>query len=564
MDETGWHFELRFTGHIGVHPERSYTIYRSDDMIGNGGRIIVSRIASDATTEVPYRKLSRFAFHDVTVAGKAVVRVRRAFGGNIVGEWLSVTAEQLPSVPASPTPTLGQQVNVTNQRSATLPEPRREQAAIRIDSTFGSSGAVFGDFMNVYTSAVARALVAEPDGYVVVAGSLGDEDAPEGRNIGLIRFDKNGLRDLGFGTDGYKVLDLEGVDNLARALVLQPDGKMIVAGEMFSRAHGTYDFALVRLDAGGQLDSGFGEGVVATDFLNGENDRAYAVAVQADGKIVAAGHSEFFVTDAEAEESHSQPGIRECFALTRYNADGSVDSAFGRGGRVMTVMASGPGARSRARALQIQADGRLLTAGFAAYADTGQSYVALARYNPDGNVDETFGREGRIFFSSGGADEGAHALAVQDDGKIVIAGATARDAESEQHFLVARLDPDGKLDQTFNGTGIVVNREFVGLGRGVVVLPDGRIIAAGSAGVTVVAENDERVTREQVALVCYMPDGALDETFGTGGVLLIDLGGTEDSAAGIVLSGDRIFVAGTSRVGTKSEFALICLVKNRH
>lgn len=587
MDETGWHFELRFTGHIGVHPDRSYTIFRSDELIGNGGRVIVSRIASDATTEVEYKKLSRFAFHDITVAGTPVVRVRRAFGGNIVGEWLPDPAKQAASVPAAATPTLDQEVSVTNQKGKTDPvrqntgvpfetvrgssalgEQWRRPAALRIDSTFGSGGAVFGDFMNIATPIQARAVVAGPDGHVVVAGSIGDEQAPEGRNIGLIRFDKDGRRDPDFGTDGYKVLDLEGVDNVARALVLQPDGKIIVAGEILSQEHDTYDFALVRLDARGQLDSDFGGGVVTTDFLKAaKNDRAYAVKVQADGKVVAAGYSEFsYVSnDTRSEESHTrlESGMRECFALARYNTDGSVDSAFGRGGPVMTAMGTGLGARNRARALQVQADGRLLTAGFACSDTARNRYdVALVRYSPDGRVDETFGREGRVVFSSGGEDEGAHALAVQDDGKIVIAGATARDAESEQHFLVARLNPDGKLDQTFGGTGTVVNREFVGLARGVVVLPDGRIVAAGSAAVTVTTENDERVTREQVALVCYMPNGSVDETFGTRGVLFIDLGGSEDSAAGIVLSGDRIFVAGTSRVGAKSEFALICLVKN--
>ena len=577
MDETGWQFELRFTGQFGVHPDRSHTIMRSDDMIGAGGRVIVTRIGADVTTEVEYKDLSRLAPHDISVGGTVVVRVRRALlGGNILGEWVNAAAKQAASIPVGATPTGGQQVSATDQaddarfeteRATSRPaEQGDSRAAIRIDSTFGGSGAAFGDFMG--ESAVARAVVAQPDGHVIVVGTVGDEQDPDGRSIGLIRFDENGRRDPHFGNDGYKILDLEGVDNVARALALQPDGKIIVAGEIFDPNHGSYDFALVRLDASGQLDMGFGGGVVATDLFSHKDDRAYAVAVQADGKVVAGGYTSYLWREKSKAAANPAPpddgsDDREGFALVRYNADGSLDPTFAIGGRGTTVTALQAGGRARIRALHVQADGRILTAGFATPANPDVSQVALTRHTVDGNLDRTFGPYGLVFFSSAGADEGAHALAVQPDGRIVIAGGTARDATSDQHFLLARLNPDGTLDQTFGGTGTVVNRDFVGLARGVVILPDQRVVAAGSAAVTAVAENGERVTREQVALVCYMRDGSVDETFGTGGVLFIDLGGNEDSAAGIVLSGDKIFVAGTSRLGAKSEFALICLVQNQ-
>jgi uncharacterized delta-60 repeat protein len=211
--------------------------------------------------------------------------------------------------------------------------------------------------------------------------------------------------------------------------------------------------------------------------------------------------------------------------------------------------------------MHVLEDGRILAAGFAFRStDYAVRDVALVRYDADGKIDETFGSRGRVSFSSGGSDEGAHAIAVQPDGGIVIAGVTARDSATDQHFLLARLTPDGRLDETFGGTGIVVNRSFVGLARGVVIVPDGRIVAAGSAAVTSVDRNGAAVTREQIALVSYMPDGSVDDTLGTGGVLFIDLGGEEDSAVGIALSGDRILIAGSSRTGARSEFALVRLV----
>ena len=541
MDETGWTFELRFMGARGVHPEKGYSISRSDDMLGDGGCVLVLRMGSDEIVEVPYSDMSRLSLREISFAGTPVVRVRRALGGNIVGEWLKVAAKHAPPVQAS--------------------AQTRRPVAIRIDSTFGGTGAVFGDFKD--PAAEARALIVEPDGHVIVAGTIGKADDPDGRNVGLIRFDANGRSDPHFGRNGQKVLDLEGVDNVVRAMARQADGKIVVAGEIVDPRRGTYDFALVRLDARGLLDSEFNGGFVTTSFFRNRDERVYAVAVQADGKIVAGGGfvSDFIPDDADDRlgEPNAAPDVEE-FGFARYNPDGKLDATFGTDGLGMPGMTSGYGACARARALHIQADGLILVGGFATNShDTRVREVAIARLNTDGTLDRAFGDRGRVFLSSGGVDEGAHALAVQSDGKIVVAGTTARDSASDQHFLLARLHPDGALDRTFGGTGIVVNRDFVGLTRAVIVLPDGRIVAAGSAAVTVVAQHGERVTREQVALVCHMPDGSLDDTFGTSGVLFIDLGGTDDSGAGMVLHGDKIFVAATSRTTAKSEFAVIRL-----
>jgi uncharacterized delta-60 repeat protein len=382
----------------------------------------------------------------------------------------------------------------------------------------------------------------------------------------VIRIAPDGALDDTFGSGGYKLLDVEATDNVAHAVALGPNGTLILAGEILDRDRGTSDFALVRLNADGQADTGFRGGVVVTDFLYGADNRAFAVDVQADGKIIAAGFTTYpqdGITGREGAHFDEPTELlgTEFFALARYNADGTLDQSFGSGGLVTTVMAPGPAGSARARAVQIQTDGRIVAAGTASGgAGTTSSRVALARYLTDGTLDESFGGTGRVLLDIDGTDEGAYAMAIDPrDGTIVVAGATARDVESQQHFLIARLDCDGRLDPTFNRTGGVTNRAFAGVARAVLLLPDGRVIAAGSAAAGERAENGEFVTREQVALACYTQDGSSDESFGMGGILLLDLGGDIDGASGLALDGNSILVVGSSRTGARSSFAVLRL-----
>src|SRR5262249_51395919 len=179
---------------------------------------------------------------------------------------------------------------------------------------------------------------------------------------------------------------------------------------------GGSNFAVARYNADGTLDTTFSfDGKVTTDF--GGDDRAFSVAIQADGKIVVAG------------ASLTNPG--DDFALARYNPDGSLDAGFGTGGKVTTAFGSG---LDHANACTIQADGKIVAVG----ADGGD--FALARYNSDGSLDGTFGTGGKVTTDFGGQLEEAFGVAMQADGKIVAAGAAAGG------FALARYYPDGHLD----------------------------------------------------------------------------------------------------------------------
>ena len=253
-----------------------------------------------------------------------------------------------------------------------------------------------------------------------------------------------------------------GASEGANALVLQPDGKLVVAGESGG------DFALARYNPDGSLDTSFsGDGVVTTDFA-GWGDVAYAVALQSDGRIVAAGSAY-----AEHEFYEDTP----FFALARYQADGTPDPAFSGDGIVITDI-SDPFGNARAHAVALQQDGKIVLGGVLGgglFSD-----LVLARYNPNGSPDQSFGTAYQDF-------AGARALAIQASGRIVAAGWTWF-SESED-FLVARWDSNGAFDSVFGGPRDARGRppgavaDF-GLfnddrARALAIQPDGKIVVAG-------------------------------------------------------------------------------------
>lgn len=181
----------------------------------------------------------------------------------------------------------------------------------------------------------------------------------------------------------------------------------------------------------GSLDSSFGtSGKVTTAFAGGE-DYARALAIQADGKIVICGEA--------------NTGGGDDFALARYNADGSLDTGFGTGGKVTTAFA---GSLDWARAIAIQPDGRIVVAGHSGSGNSSDDF-ALARYLTDGSLDTSFSSDGKVTVNMGVGDNGL-AIALQSDGKIVVAGS----ANTGGTAAIARFNTDGSLDNSFSGDGM--------------------------------------------------------------------------------------------------------------
>jgi uncharacterized delta-60 repeat protein len=396
-----------------------------------------------------------------------------------------------------------------------------------LDASFGSGGQVTTDFPG---SDVAQALAIQVDGRIVVAGE--SCSAGGGCDFAVARYLSGGALDGSFGSGGKVTTDFGASDDEARGLALQADGKIVVAGIQcigFPSGCPTgsdLDFAVARYNPDGSLDATFGiGGKVTTDFSGASDDRAYGVAIQADGRIVAAGRT--------------CAGSNCAFALARYDGAGALDPTFGSGGRVTTDFTTAP---DGAFALVVQpADGRIVAAG-----ESGTGDFALARYNTDGSLDGTFGSGGKVTTDFEGSSDIAFALAVQGDGRLVAAGRvqvpSGQDVDVD--FGTARYEPDGSLDAGFGVSGRVATAfasHSFDIGRGVAVQADGRIVVAGF---TARQQKDP-----DFGLLRYEPDGTLDNGFGKKGKVTTDFSdGGNDGASSVAVQADgRIVAAGLSQ-----------------
>jgi uncharacterized delta-60 repeat protein len=310
--------------------------------------------------------------------------------------------------------------------------------------------------------------------------------------------------DPSFGSGGLVTLPSFGDTGNGNAVAIQGDGKIVLAGSQGATMN---TFALARYLPDGTLDPGFGAGGTVITALPGGNE-AEAVALQEDGKILAAGTA------------------GNDFALTRYLPDGTPDPGFGVGGTVTTQFL-GAGASVVGRAVAIQPDGRIVVAGGFDSGGTNPSLIfALARYEPDGDLDTTFDGDGTLTtpFGVPPADISmANGLAI-GDGTILAAGGVNNPFGGGGAFAFARYSmTDGSLDPSFNGGGRAVSLGPPGgewneaTASAVVVLASGGIVAAGS-GVSTPGESD-------AALVALTEAGTPDASFGAGGITTTNLPG---------------------------------------
>jgi uncharacterized delta-60 repeat protein/uncharacterized repeat protein (TIGR01451 family) len=406
-----------------------------------------------------------------------------------------------------------------------------------LDPTFGTGGKVTTDFAGQFDQAFAMAI--QGDGKIVAGGRAANPARGSDPDFALARYNLGGSLDTAFGTGGKVVTDFNLGPDVVASVAIQADGKIVAAG-IVAPGHTGTEFGLARYNPDGTLDPTFGTGGrVVTDF-QGSNDGALAVAIQTDGRIVAAGAATI--------------GPRFDFALARYNPDGTLDPTFGTGGKVATNF-SGLNCNDQASGLVVQSDGMIVAAGVGTPADgnlcASFTDFALARYTPNGNLDPSFGPGGTVVTDFATKDDGASDVALQADGRIVAAGvADTRPpgGSPEDDFALARYNPDGTLDPTF-GTGGKVLTGFGSSGdaaSSVAIQADDRIVAAG---VAVVSGSFD------FALARYNPDGTLDPAFGSDGKVTTDSSFEFASAVAIQAEG-RIVAAGATGGGQLADFAL--------
>jgi uncharacterized delta-60 repeat protein len=392
-----------------------------------------------------------------------------------------------------------------------------------LDATFGNEGRVTTDFFG--RNDVANAVTLQPDGKIIAAGFASMNGSS---GFSLARYNADGSLDSSFGTDG-KVFTA-GISSLA-AVTLQADGKIVAAG-------GGLGFIAARYLQDGSLDPAFGNGGRVITVFTGSSAGARALTIQEDGRIVLAGGA-----------TASGAAVARDFALVRYNTDGSLDQSFGAGGKVLTDFTGGD---DEATGIVVRSSGELVVAGTANIGTgSANSNFGLARYRTDGSLDPSFGLGGKVVTDFFGKADAAFGLATQSNGRLIVAG-LGQTANVGSAFALACYNADGSLDATF-GSGGRVSSFQSSQASAVVIQPDGRVIAVG-AGVTGGAGVDIWTAR-------YNSNGTLDSGFGNGGIVKTDFSGGVEGSSAVALQPDgQIVVAGyTAPEGdfARADFALI-------
>ena len=332
-------------------------------------------------------------------------------------------------------------------------------AAGSLDATFGVGGLATTEFE-------PTRVALQSDGKIVVLG-----DSFLNSPLKLARYNENGTLDLTFGEGGHLIDDRS---KAGASVAVQSDGKILVGsgssrlGEM-----------LTRYNKDGSADATFGNGGVVTTDFGPFHGSVHSIALQTDGKIIAAGSGSS--------------------ALKRFDSDGSLDTTFGNGGQASTDF----GSLVQITSVALQRDGKILVGG------TSDGFVILARYNSDGSLDATFGTGGRVLESSLSSGYAAKVV-LQTDDKIVVGGALYEETDTSPavliYLLLARYNTDGSLDSAFGNAGRVTVKS-VGAAASIALQHDGKIVVATSVG---------------DVLERYDANGSLDTTFGNGGRVASD------------------------------------------
>ncbi|KQP53645.1 cadherin-like domain-containing protein, partial [Methylobacterium sp. Leaf108] len=383
------------------------------------------------------------------------------------------------------------------------------------------------------SSDIGRSVTVQADGKIVVAGQGQNSDG--NNDFAVVRYNADGSLDTGFGVGGKLLTPVGTSSDIGRSVTVQADGKIVVAG---NGVGGNTDFAVVRYNADGSLDTGFGAGGKLLTAVGTSTDVGYSVRVQADGRIVVAGYG-------------TGPDRSFDVAVVRYNADGSLDTGFGPNGTGKVLTPVSPGVSDDIGFdVTVQADGKIVVAGYGA-GSGGNNDFAVVRYNADGGLDTTFNGTGKVLTPVGTSTDVGNSVTVQADGKIVVAG-YGTGSIGNNDFAVVRYNVDGSLDTSFNGTGKVLTPVGTSgdFGQSVTVQADGKIVVAGY-GIGSGGNTDFAVVR-------YNADGSLDTGFGAGGKVLTPVGTSGDFGYSVTVQADgKIVVVGYGAGSGSDDFAVV-------
>ncbi len=359
-----------------------------------------------------------------------------------------------------------------------------------LDTSFSGDGKRLQSFGNAFESDQATAVAVDSQDRIVVAGTS-DQDTTNAVNndFAIARYTTSGALDTSFSSDGKRVQNFAAApsSDTASAVSVDAGNRVVVAGASDQSDAGLgQDFAIARYTASGALDTSFSsDGKRLQNFVSGDNaDRANALAIDSQGRIVAAGLS-------DQDPVVSPLGVNEDFAIARYTTSGALDTSFSSDGKRVQNFITGDN-NDVAKAVAIDSQNRVVAAGFSDQ-DTsiGTDFdFALARFTTGGGLDASFSddgkKEGNLF--AGGSDaEEIRGVAVDSQGRIVAAGYSDVDpsASTNDDFAIARLDAAGTLDPAFSDDGkLLLNFDdgtAIDQANGVAIDSQNRVVVAGQA-----------------------------------------------------------------------------------
>ena len=338
-----------------------------------------------------------------------------------------------------------------------------------LDNTFGNDGKVItplGTGLENENNSVAIL----NNGKILVAGGTGN--ATSGIDFGIVRYNSNGTLDTSFGTNGIVISDFNSETNIGRSMKVLSDNKFIIGGSLNVSSSGNYpNFVIAKYNENDTLDTTFGNsgytsinfGTISNNLLVSE-DSLSCLEIQADGKIVAGGFTYYNQSD---------------FVLVRLNSNGSLDTSFGANGRVITDF----GAGEEIRSIQILANGEIIASGNYYFNSDSNQRIAIAKYNANGSLDTAFGTAGKTLFDINSNQEVfVNSTELQSDNKLFVTGFVLN---TDADFFIIRCNTDGTLDKSFGVNGVQVIDSGVNEGAFTsITQPDGKIIIGGGISFT--------------------------------------------------------------------------------
>ena len=371
------------------------------------------------------------------------------------------------------------------------------------DAAFGTNGRTITPLLVRDT---VRAGVLQADGKILVGGSASGSFA-------LVRYNADGTLDGSFGTGGKTITPFSTSSSEIRTLLLQPDGKIVAVG-----GDDNFYVYLSRYHPDGTLDSSFGTGGKVTTHAANQGVRGKLALLQADGKILVGG--DFWIN---GDSTNS--------ALFRYNADGTPDDSFGGDGLVYYSLSA---SHDSIEKILFRSDGKLMSIGYSVNIEENRADYALGVYQADGTPDTSFGDQGFKIVPADGRIE-INAALIEPDGKIVIGGRKSDPFGSRWRFHIARLNANGSYDFTFgNGGRLGLPVGGRSAGYALAIQPDGKLILAGEG--TVIGSNKARFALNRL----LGGDGAIPTSANITGRVINDFGRLGMGGMTVILTGGAL------------------------